>query len=99
MSGAHALFVHGDSLIHRLRPECKLLAQILFVFAVVATPREAFWAFGVYVVMLVVLTQLADLTVAFVAKRLVIEVPFVLFACAAWNACTCRRCSRRSPGS
>ena len=80
MSGAHALFVHGDSLIHRLRPECKLLAQILFVFAVVATPREAFWAFGVYVVMLVVLTQLADLTVAFVAKRLVIEVPFVLFA-------------------
>ena len=80
MSGAHALFVHGDSLIHRLRPECKLLAQILFVFAVVATPREAFWAFGVYVVMLVVLTQLADVTVAFVAKRLVIEVPFVLFA-------------------
>jgi cobalt/nickel transport system permease protein len=80
VSGAHALFVHGDSLIHRLRPECKLLAQILFVFAVVATPREAFWAFGVYVVMLVVLTQLADLTVAFVAKRLVIEVPFVLFA-------------------
>ena len=80
VSGAHALFVHGDSLIHRLRPECKLLAQVLFVFAVVATPREAFWAFGVYVVMLVVLTQLADLTVAFVAKRLVIEVPFVLFA-------------------
>jgi cobalt/nickel transport system permease protein len=80
VSGAHALFVHGDSLIHRLRPECKLLAQVLFVFAVVATPREAFWAFGVYVVMLVVLTQLADLTVAFVARRLVIEVPFVLFA-------------------
>ena len=54
VSGAHAtLFVHGDSPIHRLAPECKSLATVLFVFAVVATPREAFWAFGVYVAMLV----------------------------------------------
>ncbi len=77
---AHALFVHGDSPIHRLRPECKLAAHVLFVFAVVATPREAFWAFGVYALMLLALTQLADLTPRFVARRLVIEVPFVLFA-------------------
>jgi cobalt/nickel transport system permease protein len=77
---AHALYVHGDSPIHGLRPECKLLAQILFVFAVVATPREAFWAFGLYIAMVVVLAQLAELRLGFVAKRLVIEVPFVLFA-------------------
>lgn len=77
---AHALYVHGDGPVHRLRPECKLLAHVLFVFAVVATPREEFWAFGVYAIMLVVLAQLADLRLAFVAKRLVIEVPFVLFA-------------------
>ncbi len=82
MSGthAHALYVPGDSAIHRVRPECKLLAQLLFVFAVVATPREAFWAFGVYAIILLTLMHVAGLPPRFVAKRLVIEVPFVLFA-------------------
>ncbi|HEY6567552.1 MAG TPA: cobalt ECF transporter T component CbiQ [Actinomycetota bacterium] len=82
MSGghAHALYVHGDSPIHRLPPECKLLAQVGFVFAVVATPREAFWAFGVYAIMVAIVAQFAGLTMGFVAKRLVIEVPFVVFA-------------------
>ena len=28
------------------RPQCKVAATVLFVFAVVATPREAFWAYG-----------------------------------------------------
>jgi cobalt/nickel transport system permease protein len=77
---AHSLFVHGESPIHRLRPECKLLAHVPFVLAVVATPREELWAFGIYALMIVVLAQLADLPIRFVAKRLVIEIPFVLFA-------------------
>ena len=51
-----------------------------FVFAVVATPREAFWAFGVYAVMVAIVAQIAGLRLTYVAKRLVIEVPFVLFA-------------------
>ena len=38
----------GPSPVHALAPECKLVATIGFVFAVVATPREAFWAFAVY---------------------------------------------------
>lgn len=82
MSGthAHALYVPGSSAIHRVRPECKLLAQLLFVFAVVATPREAFWAFGVYAAILLTLMHVAGLPPRFVAKRLVIEVPFILFA-------------------
>jgi cobalt/nickel transport system permease protein len=42
----HVFFVHADSGVHRLAPECKLVATVLFVFAVVATPREAIWAFG-----------------------------------------------------
>ena len=77
---AHALYVPGDSAMHRVRPECKLLAQLLFVFAVVATPREAFWAFGVYAIILLALMHVAGLPPRFVAKRLVIEVPFILFA-------------------
>jgi cobalt/nickel transport system permease protein len=61
-------------------PQCKLLAHVLFVFAVVATPREAFWAFGVYAVLLVAVIRLAEVPFGFVARRLVFEVPFVLFA-------------------
>ncbi len=82
MSGthAHALYVPGDSALHAVRPECKLLAQLLFVLAVVATPREAFWAFGIYFLILLTLMHVAGLPPRFVAKRAVIEVPFVLFA-------------------
>jgi cobalt/nickel transport system permease protein len=79
-SHAHALYVHGESPIHQLPPECKLVAQVCFVFAVVATPREAFWAFAVYAVMVAIVAQIAGLRLSFVAKRLVIEIPFVLFA-------------------
>ena len=45
---AHPLYLPGTSPLHRARPQCKIAATLLFVLAVVATPREAFWAFGVY---------------------------------------------------
>ena len=44
----HALFVHGDSELHRLPASPKLGALGLFVLAVVLTPREAIGAFGVH---------------------------------------------------
>lgn len=82
MSGphAHALYVHGHTPVHRLAPQCKLAAQLLFVIAVVATPREAFWAFAIYAAIVAATIRLAELPVGFVLKRLVVEVPFVLFA-------------------
>ena len=37
--GTLAFFlVHAESGVHRLAPECKFVATMLFVFAVVATP-------------------------------------------------------------
>ena len=42
VSGNHHLYVPGASPLHRLAPQCKLAATVLFVLAVVATPREAF---------------------------------------------------------
>ncbi len=82
MSGghAHALYVKGDTPIHRLAPQCKIAAQVLFVFVVVLTPREAFWAFAAYALMLGVIAHVADLPPRFMLKRLLIEIPFVLFA-------------------
>ncbi len=82
MSGAHASSLHvpGHSLVHRLRPQCKLAAAVAFVFVVVATPREQFWAFGVYAVALVVVARIASLPLALVARRLTIDTPFLAFA-------------------
>ncbi len=82
MSGphSHALYVHGHTWLHRLAPQAKLAAQFLFVIAVVATPREEFWAFGIYAAIVVGLVVAARLPAAFVAKRLLFEIPFILFA-------------------
>jgi cobalt/nickel transport system permease protein len=80
-AGTHRpLTVGGDAFLHRMAPECKLVATVLFVFAVVATPREAFWAFGVYAVVVVSLAAASGLTPVSLARRLVVELPFLAFA-------------------
>ena len=77
---SHALYLPGTGPLHRARPQCKLAAAFLFVLAVVATPREAFWAFGVYALLLTGLARVARLPLPTLARRLVIELPFLLFA-------------------
>ncbi len=76
----HALFRHGHSVLHRLPPHTKILAAFAYVFAVVATPREAMWAFGIYAVILITLAAVAGLGVRFVATRMVVEIPFIVVA-------------------
>jgi cobalt/nickel transport system permease protein len=84
MSGTHthALFVHGDSELHRLPASVKLGALGVFVIAVVLTPRQAVWAFGVHAGLVSTAMWAAGLRPLFVMRRLVIEIPFVLFAVA-----------------
>ena len=79
-SHVHALYRHGHSAIHRLPPHTKVVAAFAFVFAVVATPREALWAFAVYAGLLGALATVARLGARFVASRMVIEIPFVVVA-------------------
>lgn len=76
----HALYFHGHSAVHGLAPEAKLLAQLAFVLIVVATPREAFWAFAVDAGIVLVVASLAAIPVRYLLRRLVFEVPFVAFA-------------------
>ncbi len=76
----HALYRHGTSPLHRMQPEVKLAATLLFVVAVVAAPREAFWAFGAYAAIVIGLMITARLPAGFVGRRLLIEIPFLLFA-------------------
>ncbi|MES9541764.1 cobalt ECF transporter T component CbiQ [Actinomadura sp. NPDC000600] len=77
---AHRLYVPGASPVHRLPPQCKLVAVLAFVLLVVATPRERIWAFGVYALLLAAVTAAARIPFGTVARRIVIEVPFVAFA-------------------
>ncbi len=84
MSGGHvhALYHHASSPLHRLRPEVKLLACLLFVAAVVATPREAMWAFGGHALLVIAAGAAGRLPPGFIARRMLIEIPFLLFAIA-----------------
>lgn len=75
-----SLYLPGDSPLHRLPPQCKLLAAFLFVLAVVSTPREAFWAFAVYAVLLAIVATISQVPLTYVLRRLVIEIPFLAFA-------------------
>lgn len=76
----HALYRHGDSLIHRIPAHVKLVAGVGFVIGVVATPREAIWAFALFALALVAFSWGARLKPAFVASRMVVEIPFVAVA-------------------
>ncbi|WP_433335293.1 cobalt ECF transporter T component CbiQ [Spirillospora sp. CA-294931] len=77
---AHRLYVPGTSVVHRLPPQCKLVAVLAFVIAVVATPRERMWAFAVYAVLLAAVAAVSRVPAGLVPRRVVIEVPFVAFA-------------------
>ena len=76
----HALYVHEHSRVHHLAPQCKLGASLLFVFAVVATPREAFWAYGGYAGLVVAVAAASRIPPGFLVRRMVFETPFVMFA-------------------
>ncbi|MGB7980303.1 MAG: cobalt ECF transporter T component CbiQ [Candidatus Nanopelagicales bacterium] len=75
-----ALYVHRHTTIHLLAPEVKIVALVLFMFVVVATPAEQFWAFGLYAAMLIGIAAIAGLNARIVAPRMLVEIPFVLFA-------------------
>jgi len=76
----HVLFVHGESRVHELRPQCKLAATVLFILAVVVTPREAFWAFGAYAALLAGVALAGRVPLRTLLSRLRFEAPFVAFA-------------------
>lgn len=76
----HSLYRHGQSPVHRLAPEAKLVALVLFVLAVVSTPRGAFWAFAVDGALVVIVAAAAGIGALTLARRMAVELPFLLFA-------------------
>lgn len=82
MSGSHShlLYLEGTSPVHTLPPEVKIVAAFVAMFAVVATPREAIWAFASYLVILAAVWRIAGISVRWLAPRMLIELPFVVLA-------------------
>ncbi len=76
----HKLHFHGHSAIHRAAPHHKILALLAFVIVVVATPREWFAAYGVYLLVIFGVIVISTVPPTYILKRLVVEIPFVVFA-------------------
>lgn len=68
--------------VHSIDVAVKLICLLGFLFAVVATPPQAVPAFGVYALLVGGVVGLARLPVRVLGRRLLIEVPFVMFALA-----------------
>lgn len=68
-----------ETCVHRVAPEVKVLATVLFVVAVALVPHGRWWPFAADAVLLSGVALLARVPAAFLARRLVVEIPFVLF--------------------
>jgi cobalt/nickel transport system permease protein len=80
VSAGHVLYHAGTSVVHRAPAQVKIVCALLAVICVVATPRTEFWAFGVYLLLLAAVWLLAAVPPRHIAKRTLIEVPFVVIA-------------------
>ncbi|CAN5669239.1 cobalt ECF transporter T component CbiQ [soil metagenome] len=77
---SHPLYIHGDSPVHDLAPQVKVVAVLAFVVAVVLAPREALWVFAVAAALVAATARLAGIPGRVLARRLLFETPFVIFA-------------------
>ena len=76
----HGPHLPGQSTVHRLPAHLKIVSTLAFVLLVVATPREATWPYAVHLAALMLVARTARVPAAYLATRLVVEVPFVVFA-------------------
>jgi len=76
----HKLHFHGHSAIHRAPAHLKLVALLAFMLVVVATPRDWFPVFGLYLLVLAVVVAISRVPPTYLLKRMVVEIPFVAFA-------------------
>ncbi|GAA3647336.1 cobalt ECF transporter T component CbiQ [Nocardioides ginsengisoli] len=76
----HRLHFHGHSVVHRAPAHLKILLLLGFVLVVVATPREWYPVFAGYLALVVAVVLAARVPLSYLLPRMVIEVPFLLFA-------------------
>ena len=76
----HKLHFHGHSPVHRAPAHLKVLALLGFMLLVVATPGDWLPAFAGYLAALVGVVAVSRVPATYLLKRMVVEVPFVVFA-------------------
>lgn len=76
----HKLHFHGHSAVHRFPAHLKLVMLLAFMLLVVATPKEWFPVFGGYLLVLAAVIGISKVPPTYILKRMVVEVPFLLFA-------------------
>jgi cobalt/nickel transport system permease protein len=76
----HKLHFHGHSPVHRAPAHVKVLALLGFMLLVVATPADRLPAFAGYLAVLVGVVAVSRVPATYLLKRMVVEVPFVVFA-------------------
>jgi cobalt/nickel transport system permease protein len=76
----HLLHFHAHSPLHRAPAHLKIVALLVFMLTVVATPDDWFAAFGAYLLVLVAVIGVSRVPPTYIVKRMVVEVPFVFFA-------------------
>jgi cobalt/nickel transport system permease protein len=76
----HKLHYHGHSPVHRAPAHRKVLALLGFMLLVVATPRDWYLAYAGFLLVLVAVVAVSRVPATYLLKRMVVEVPFVVFA-------------------
>ena len=76
----HKMHYHGHSVVHRAPGHVKIAALLGFMLTVVATPREWFALFGLYLALVVAVIALSTVPFGYIGRRMVVELPFVVFA-------------------
>jgi cobalt/nickel transport system permease protein len=68
-----------ETALHRAAPECKLVALLVFVVAVALVPHGAVVPYAIDLALVAAIATWARADPAFLARRLLIEIPFVAF--------------------
>lgn len=77
---SHPLYRDGDSAVHTAPAEVKIVGLVLFVFAVVATPRDMIWPFAIYAAIVLTVWRVARIPLRWILPRMLIEAPFIVLA-------------------
>lgn len=73
------LLIPADTPLHRAAPQCKVAATALCILLVACTPRETFWPYLGYGLVLAAAAAVAQVPAMTLLRRLVVEIPFVFF--------------------
>ena len=76
----HRLHFHAHSPLHRAPAHLKILSLLGFMLLVVATPPDWYAAYAVAALVLLVAVAVSRVPVSYLAPRMLVETPFVVFA-------------------